>query len=117
MGSQTSHESSTVEMKRQSFGERKRRSFSQNNILISDSWISGISDSENSPKGYRIGFFEEEASISDVLKNIIKLSIPAFFGVLLRRATDTINYMAIGRLEDSDQINGAWFTIASVNFV
>ena len=120
MGSQTSNSSSLKESKSLDLSEKKLNSFSHNYNTISTDYSSEISTTCDSRlKDHDIGSNEEEEEICifDALKKIIILSIPAFLGVLLRRVTDTVNYMAIGRLGDNSQINGGWFALTSVNFV
>ena len=117
MGSQTSCESNVEESKNQNLADQKQMSFSKNYNTISEDYSTGLSKSEVKLKSHLDKLYEEEVSISEVIKQIIKFSIPAFLGVLIRRVTDTINYMAIGRLGDNNQINGGWFAITSVNFV
>ena len=85
MGSQTSHES-----KNQNLANQKQMSFSKNYNTISEDYSTGLSKSEIKLKSHLDKLYEEEVSISDVIKQIIQYSIPAFLGVLIRRLNDTI---------------------------
>ena len=90
MGSQPSQESTNEESKNQTTINKKQRTFSEDYNSISQKYGSSNSRSEIRLQDDQTELYEEEVSISDVIKQIIQYSIPAFLGVLIRRLNDTI---------------------------